>query len=143
LVDHNEASQSIEDRHLHKVERLIDHHKIADFETGTPLMMRVEPVGCTCTILHEMFVAEDYVPSQTMARLMTSAILSDTLHFRSSTTTDRDRKAVEALAPLAGIDDIDSYAMQMFDAKSDLTGVDPQDIVTMDYKIFEIGGKRA
>ncbi len=73
---------------------------------------------------------------------MVSAILSDTLHFRSPTTTDRDRVAVESLAPRADIDDVEAYAMAMFDAKSDLTGIAPSDIVTMDYKIFEMGDKR-
>lgn len=142
LVDHNECGQSIEDRHQYDIVAIIDHHKIADIQTSWPLMMRVEPVWCTCTVLYEMFVADGYKPSSELALLMVSAILSDTLHFRSPTTTQRDRDAVESLAGRADIDDVASYAMQMFDAKSDLSGIDPIDIVNMDYKIFEMGNQR-
>ena len=105
-------------------------------------MMRIEPVGCTCTVLYEMFLTDGYHPSPEIAKLMVSAILSDTLHFRSPTTTQRDRDAVESLAAWADINDVEAYALQMFDAKSDLAGIAPADIVTMDYKIFEMGSKK-
>lgn len=140
LVDHNEAWQSLENRSECEILSVVDHHKIADFSTSWPLMMRVEPVGCTCTILYEMFVQSWYTIPQNDAVLMISAIMSDTLYFRSPTTTDRDCYAVEALLPVAGIVNLDIYVSQMFDAKSDVSWYTPLEIVQMDAKQFEFNG---
>lgn len=120
LVDHNQAGQSIPERHNYDIVSVIDHHNIADFSTASAIYMRVDAVGCTCTILREIFQEQHYRPSATIAHLMLSAIISDTLYFRSPTTTDRDRSAIEALAVLAGVDDVEAYSLQMFAAKSDL-----------------------
>lgn len=137
LVDHNEAWQSLENRNECEILSVVDHHKIWDFSTSWPLMMRVEPVGCTCTILYEMFVQTGYTIWKQDAVLMISAIMSDTLYFRSPTTTDRDRYAVEALLPISWIVDLDVYTSKMFDAKSDLSSYSAIEIVQMDAKQFE------
>ena len=138
LVDHNEASQSIDGRDGLHIDTVIDHHKIADFSTSYPVTMRCEKVGCTCTILHELFKEHWYTPSNKVAILMLSAIISDTLYFRSPTTTDRDRKAVEELATVGWISDTEKYSMDMFTAKSDLWDMPAEDMVTMDYKTFDL-----
>ena len=142
LVDHNEASQSIENRERYVIDSVIDHHKVADFVTAGPVQMRFEKVWCTCTILAEMFLEQIYVPNVTLSRLMISAIISDTLYFRSPTTTQRDRDAVARLNEIAQIDDLEMYSNEMFDAKSDLGDIDPKEIVTMDYKTFDFGGEK-
>lgn len=140
LMDHNEASQSIDNRERYIIKWVIDHHKVADFTTWYPLMMRLEPVGCTCTILAKIFQENDYIPSKEMAFLMVSAIISDSLYFRSPTTTEQDKKAVNILAPLAWITDIETYALEMFAAKSDLWDTPVEDIIRMDYKTFDFHG---
>jgi len=99
---------------------VIDHHKVADFNTSAPLSMRLEPVACTCTILAEMMLEQIIVPNQGIAELMIAAIISDTLYWRSPTTTDRDKEAVSWLNEIAKIDHLEVYANEMFAAKSDL-----------------------
>jgi manganese-dependent inorganic pyrophosphatase len=89
-----------------------------------------------------LFTERNYIPNTQTATLMIAAIVSDTLFFRSPTTTDADRTAVTHLNTIAQIPDLESFAMAMFDAKSDLTGMSPDDIVTMDYKIFTMGKKK-
>lgn len=140
LVDHNEAWQSIDGRDSLIIDTVIDHHKVADFVTSGPVKMRCEKVWCTSTILWEMFVEAWYQPSREIALLMLSAIISDTLLFKSPTTTARDRWAVEKLKDIAGIDDLEIYAMSMFNAKSDLGGMSAKEIVLMDYKVFDFSG---
>lgn len=120
LVDHNEAGQSIDKRENYTIVGVIDHHKIADFSTSVPVMMRCETAGCTCTIVRELFCEKGYTPSAGIAQLMLSAIISDTLYFRSPTTTQRDKDAVEALAKLCAMHDPEAYSLEMFAAKSDL-----------------------
>ena len=142
LVDHNEFSQSIYNRDKYEILSVIDHHKVADFSTSGPLMMRIEPVGCTCTILYELFVQNWYSIPQEDAILMISAIISDTLYFRSPTTTDRDRYAVEALLPVSWIVNLNAYVDAMFAAKSDVSAYDPIEIVQMDAKQFEFNGTK-
>ncbi|NCQ81795.1 hypothetical protein GW750_03140 [bacterium] len=120
LVDHNDPQQSIAHREKYTITHLIDHHAFGTFSTPSPLYVRVEPVGCTCTVMYHIFKEHNYTPSQETAYMMISAILSDTLHFRSPTTTDADKKACLELQSLANIKDLGSHAMAMFDAKSDL-----------------------
>lgn len=142
LMDHNEASQSIDGRDQLIIDSVIDHHNLGAISTWYPLMMRFEPVGCTCTILHHMFTSANYTPSQTIAWLMISSILSDTLHFRSTTTTQADRDAVEALNTIAQIPDLAAYAQEMFDAKWNLWDMPIEEILKLDYKTFEMSGKK-
>jgi manganese-dependent inorganic pyrophosphatase len=139
LVDHNESAQSVPNLAELNVTQVIDHHKLGDLTTAQPAYLRFEPVGCTATILLALHreAGLDLAPLE--ARLLLSAILSDTLEFRSPTTTVRDREAVQFLAPIAGIEDISSYAMQMFAAKSDLGDVPAERLLKMDYKVFPFG----
>lgn len=143
LVDHNEAVQSVPNREKHTIAMVIDHHKVSDFSTPTPPQyMRVQAVWCTATILHQIFTGRWYTPTREMAGLMISAIISDTLLFRSPTTTQQDKDAVAQLQLIAGIKDIEEYAMRMFEAKSDLWDMPVNQILTLDYKNFTIGGKK-
>ena len=140
LVDHNEAWQSITHREQYTIVWVIDHHKIADFHTPSPIFMRVDSVGCTCTILHEMFQEQWYTPSKDVAWLMMSAILSDTLYHRSPTTTERDKKAIRELAMIAWCADPETYSLEMFAAKSDLWDMPVEQILMLDYKEFDFNG---
>lgn len=139
LVDHNESAQSVANLHELTVTRVIDHHKLGDLTTAQPAYLRFEPVGCAATILLALHREAGLEVEAVDARLMVSAILSDTLHFRSPTTTDRDRQAVEVLAPVAGIEDVEAYALAMFAAKSDLGDTPAETLLRMDYKVFPFG----
>lgn len=140
LVDHNEAWQSIANREQYTIVWVIDHHKIADFHTPAPIFMRVDSVGCTCTILHEMFQEQWYMPSKDIAWLMMSAIISDTLYHRSPTTTERDKKAIRELAEITWCTDPEAYSLEMFAAKSDLGNMPIEQILMLDYKEFDFNG---
>ena len=143
LVDHNESSQSIDNRDELKIVWVIDHHKIDNFSTSYPLMMRFEAWGCASSIIWDIFKQKNYIPSQETATLMISAILSDTLHFRSPTTTDHDKQAIQELNEFAKIENLEKYAMDMFDAKSHLWEMSARDIIMMDFKTFEVNWKKA
>jgi manganese-dependent inorganic pyrophosphatase len=140
LVDHNEAWQSIPERGEYVIVGVIDHHKIADFQTTTPVYMRVDAVGCTCTILHELFKEQWYVPTKDMAWLMLSAIISDTLYHRSPTTTERDKIAIRELSKIAWCTDPEAYSLEMFAAKSNLGDMPIEQILLLDYKEFDFSG---
>jgi len=142
LLDHNDENQSIPHRDLYTITWLIDHHAIGKFTTNQPLMIRVEPVGCTCTIVRKIFQEQTYTPSKQTAILMIAAIMSDTLFFRSPTTTQTDKDAVHRLNTYAQIDNLEAFAMAMFDAKSQLDGMTPDQIITTDYKVFSMGTKK-
>lgn len=139
LVDHNESIQSIGNLAELNVTRVVDHHKLGDLSTAQPALLRFEPLGCASTILLKMYREAGLTPDRTEARLMLSAILSDTLHFRSPTTTPQDREAVEYLAPLAEVSDVTAYALAMFAAKSDLGDTPAINLLKMDYKAFPFG----
>lgn len=138
LVDHNEKSQAVNGIEDAEILEIIDHHKIGSMETINPVYFRNQPVGCTGTIIYQMYQEQHVVPPKAMAGLMCSAILSDTLMFRSPTCTPMDESAAVALAKLAGID-IESYAMDMFAAGSDLLGKTPEEILYQDFKSFHVG----
>lgn len=139
LVDHNESAQSLPGLHDLVVTRVVDHHKLGDLTTSQPPYLRFEPVGSTATILLKLH-REAHLPVERVdARLMLSAILSDTLHFRSPTTTPDDREAVAFLAPIAGVSDVEAYALAMFAAKSDLGDTPAKTLLKMDYKVFPFG----
>ena len=141
LVDHNESTQSIPDLERAEILEIIDHHRVANVNTPGPIYFRVMPVGCTSTIIAQMFLEQGVRPSRQAAGLMASAIISDTLLLRSPTTTPLDRIALERLAPIAGID-VETYAMEMFRAGTDLRGKSPEDLLTADVKPFDIEGTR-
>ncbi|EAC3171662.1 manganese-dependent inorganic pyrophosphatase [Listeria monocytogenes] len=120
LVDHNERQQSVDDIDNVTVTAVVDHHRIANFETSDPLYYRAEPVGCTTTILLKMFRENEVEVSKTVAGLMLSAIISDTLLFQSPTCTEEDKVAAQKLAQIADVD-IQSYGMEMLKAGADVS----------------------
>ncbi|EKM3346343.1 manganese-dependent inorganic pyrophosphatase [Listeria monocytogenes] len=120
LVDHNERQQSADDIDEVTVTAVVDHHRIANFETSDPLYYRAEPVGCTTTILLKMFRENEVELSKTVAGLMLSAIISDTLLFQSPTCTEEDKVAAEKLALIADVD-IQTYGMEMLKAGADVS----------------------
>ncbi|EKT8894774.1 manganese-dependent inorganic pyrophosphatase [Listeria monocytogenes] len=120
LVDHNERQQSADDIDEVTVTAVVDHHRIANFETSDPLYYRAEPVGCTTTILLKMFRENEVEVSKTVAGLMLSAIISDTLLFQSPTCTEEDKDAAEKLALIADVD-IQTYGMEMLKAGADVS----------------------
>ncbi len=138
LVDHNERTQAvegIEDAHILEV---VDHHRLGNLETIEPLYFRNQPVGCTCTIIYDVYKENHIQPEAAVAGLMCSAILSDTLLFRSPTCTQKDIQAGKELARLAGIDPI-TFGEQMFREGSDLAGKDGKEIFYQDFKTFVVG----
>ncbi len=138
LVDHNERTQAVDGLEQAEILEIIDHHRIGSLETGGPVYFRNEPVGCTATIVWRMYGENGIQPPKKMAGLLLSAILSDTLMFRSPTSTPLDKAAAEALAAIAEVD-IPTYAEQMFEAGADLTGRTAEDVFLSDFKVFSRG----
>ena len=118
---------------------IVDHHRIGSIETSNPITFRNVPVGCTCTIIYGLYHEYGIDIPKNIAGLMLSAILSDTLAFRSPTCTERDIVAGKKLAEICG-EDIDAYSEQMFDAGADLTGRTAEEVFHGDYKVFSRGG---
>ena len=138
LVDHNERTQAVDGLDQAEILEIIDHHRIGSLETVGPVYFRNVPVGCTATILYQMYKEQGVTPTKQVAGLLLSAILSDTLMFRSPTSTLLDEATAKALAELAG-EDIPTYAEQMFEAGADLTGRDAEDVFRSDFKAFSRG----
>ena len=139
MVDHNEKSQAVNGIEEAEVLEIIDHHRLGTMQTTTPVYFRNQPVGCTSTIVYNMYLENGVEIPKNMAGLMCSAILSDTLMFRSPTCTPTDQKAAEALAKIAGID-IREHAENMFRAGSNLAGKTPKEIFYQDFKKFNANG---
>lgn len=139
LVDHNEKSQSVAGIDDAEILEVVDHHRIADIQTAKPIYFRNETVGCTCTIVAKMYFENDIEPSKEYAGLMCSAILSDTLKFKSPTCTETDIRIATKLAKIAGIE-IEDYAMEMFKAGTSLSGKSPEEIFYQDFKDFSLSG---
>ncbi|GGJ84424.1 putative manganese-dependent inorganic pyrophosphatase [Deinococcus aquiradiocola] len=142
LVDHNESAQSLPGLKGLNVTHVVDHHRLGDLETTQPATLRFDPVGCTATILLRLHLEANLPVEPLDARLMLSAVLSDTLHFRSPTTTAADREAVAFLAQVAGVQDVTAYALAMFAAKSDLGDTPASTLLKMDYKVFPFGAQK-
>ena len=138
LVDHNEKSQAVEGLGEAEILEIIDHHRLGGPETDAPVTFRNMPVGCTSTIVYNIFMEQQVKPPKEIAGLMLSAILSDTLMFRSPTSTAFDKNAAYALAELAEVS-LTEYADQMFEAGSDLTGKSAEDVLFSDFKAFHLG----
>ncbi len=141
LVDHNEKSQAVDGLEESEVLEIVDHHRIGTLETDAPVYFRNVPVGSTCTIVYQLYEEHGVTPDKATAGLLLSAILSDTLMFRSPTCTPVDERAAQALAALAGVD-MESYAASMFDRGGDVSGKSPEDILRTDYKLFNSGDRR-
>ncbi|MBC1281668.1 manganese-dependent inorganic pyrophosphatase [Listeria welshimeri] len=140
LVDHNEHQQSADDIDEVTVTAVVDHHRIANFETSDPLYYRAEPVGCTTTILLKMFRENEVEISKTVAGLMLSAIISDTLLFQSPTCTEEDKVAAEKLAVIADVD-IQTYGMEMLKAGADVSKKTVAELL-LDAKEFNMNGNK-
>lgn len=141
LVDHNERTQTADGFEEAKVLELIDHHRISNFNVDEPLYARVEPVGCTATIILKLFKENGLAPSKETAGLMLSAIISDTLLFKSPTCTQCDAKAGKELAEIAGVD-LKEYGLEMLKAGTALGDKTEAELLNMDMKIFEIDGEK-
>ena len=135
LVDHNEKSQAADGVENTEILEIIDHHRLGTMETITPVFFRNQPLGCTATIIYQMYQESGVVISKKIAGLLCSAILSDTLMFRSPTCTPVDKVAAESLAQIAGID-VESYANEMFLAASNLRKKSEEEIFFQDFKKF-------
>ncbi len=135
LVDHNEIEQAVDNIEAADILQIVDHHRLGDIQTVQPMLFRNEPVGCTATILYHMYQEERLDISEQMAGLMCSAIISDTLMFRSPTCTIQDKMAAGGLALIAGID-IEPYAVEMFKAGCDLNTKSTEELFYQDYKKF-------
>ncbi|WP_026575326.1 manganese-dependent inorganic pyrophosphatase [Bacillus sp. UNC438CL73TsuS30] len=141
LVDHNERQQSANDITDVRVLEVIDHHRIANFETSDPLYYRCEPVGCTATILNKMYKENGKQISKEVAGLMLSAIISDSLLFKSPTCTEQDVAAARELAEIAGVD-ADTYGLEMLKAGADLSDKTIEQLISLDAKEFEMGSSK-
>ena len=139
LVDHNEPTQAVDGIEEAQILEIIDHHRIGSIETMSPVFFRNQPLGCTATIIYQMFQEYNVEIPEKIAGLLCSAILSDTLIFRSPTCTQVDRDAAEKLAQIAGIIPED-YAAKMFQAGSNLSIKSPEEIFYQDFKKFELEG---
>lgn len=138
LVDHNEKNQAVEGVENARILEIIDHHRLGTIETMSPVFFRNQPLGCTATIVYQMYQESGVEVEPKIAGLLCSAIISDTLLFRSPTCTEVDRKAALALAEIAGIE-IQSYASEMFAAGSNLKNKTDKEIFYQDFKRFTAG----
>ncbi|MEI2664750.1 manganese-dependent inorganic pyrophosphatase [Rossellomorea sp. LJF3] len=141
LVDHNERQQSAQDIEEVRVLEVIDHHRIANFETADPLYYRAEPVGCTATILNKIYKEKGVEVTKEMAGLMLSAIVSDSLLFKSPTCTDEDVAAANELADIAGVDP-KVYGLEMLKAGANMSTKSVAELVTLDAKEFSMGNAK-
>lgn len=139
LVDHNEFSQSVKGIEKAKILRVVDHHRIADFQTSEPLFYIAMPVGCTCTIIYDMYKMNNMEISKRAAGLMLSAILSDTLLLKSPTCTPKDVKVANELAEIAGVN-INEYGLDMLKAGTDLSEFTPEELISIDSKPYTTNG---
>jgi manganese-dependent inorganic pyrophosphatase len=141
LVDHNERQQSVSDIDKVRVVEVIDHHRIANFETAGPLYFRAEPVGCTAKILKNLNKENGVEIRKEIAGLMLSAIISDSLLFKSPTCTDQDVAAARELAEIAGVD-ADVYGLEMLKAGADLRDKTIAQLLSLDAKEFSMGSAK-
>lgn len=142
LVDFSDIAQAPANIGDAEVVAIIDHHKIGDITTNNPILFNAQPVGCTGTVLNQMYKINNIEIPKDIAGGMLCAILSDTVNFKSPTCTDADKAAVAELKVIAGVDDTDSLFMDMLKAKSAVAGVPMKDLVFRDYKDFDMKGNK-
>ncbi|WEV39421.1 manganese-dependent inorganic pyrophosphatase [Lactobacillus sp. ESL0680] len=140
LVDHNEPQQSVSDIDQVTVTHVVDHHRIMNFDTSSPLFYLAEPVGCTSTIMWKLYKHFGVEIPQNIAGIMLSAIISDTLLLKSPTTTDDDKEAVEALAKIADVD-YQTYGLEELKAGTNIAAKSEEDLIDLDAKSFALNGK--
>ncbi len=139
LVDHNEAQQSVDDIDKVQVTHVVDHHRIANFETSAPLYYHAEPLGCSSTIILKEFKQNGIEVPANIAGMMLSAIISDTLLLKSPTTTEKDKKAVKELAEIANVD-YEKYGLDMLKAGTNLASKSDETLISQDAKSFDMNG---
>ena len=142
LVDHSDLAQSLDDLKDAEILGIVDHHKLGDVTTSNPLECWIWPVGCTCTVLKEMYGFFGVEIPKPIAGIMLCAILSDTVIFKSATCTDQDKEAADALAKIAGESDLAALGMEMFKVKSAVEGTPARELVLRDYKDFDMNGNK-
>lgn len=139
LVDHNEFQQSAADIEKVEILAVVDHHRIANFQTANPLYYRAEPVGCTSTIILKLYKENNIEVTKNIAGIMLSAIVSDTLLFKSPTCTQEDVQAAKELAEIAGVD-LEAYGLEMLKAGTNLGTKSAAELIDLDAKSFPMGG---
>jgi manganese-dependent inorganic pyrophosphatase len=142
LVDHNEMAQAVDKLNMENIVEVVDHHKIGGLATGKPIFFLNEPVGATGGIIANLYQQNGIQISKEMAGLMMSAILSDTVLFKSPTCTPRDKAAVETLSKIAGVDPM-KFGMELLKAKSDMSSKSAKDILMGDFKKFDFSGTKS
>lgn len=142
LVDFSDVAQAPANIEKANIVAIVDHHKIGDIVTSSPIFFYAKPVGCTATVLLEMYKSNNIELPKDIAGGMLCAILSDTVNFKSPTCTDADKAAVAELLEITGVTDQDSLFMEMLKAKSSVEGVPIKDLIFRDYKDFDMNGKK-
>ena len=142
LVDFSDVAQAPANIGDANVVGIVDHHKIGDIVTNSPIFFYAKPVGCTGTVLLEMYKSNNVDLPKDIAGGMLCAILSDTVNFKSPTCTDADKAAVAELLEITGVTDQDALFMEMLKAKSSVEGVSMKDLIFRDYKDFDMNGKK-
>jgi manganese-dependent inorganic pyrophosphatase len=137
LIDHNEKVQSIDDLDKAEVVEIIDHHKVS-INTDKPIFIRVEPVGSTSTIIADMYFQNNAQMDKKTAGILLASILSDTVVFKSPTTTDKDKAIAQRLAGIAGINDLRAFGVEVKKAKADIRDRSPRDIILSDFKEYDL-----
>lgn len=141
LVDHNEESQRLEGLDPNQIVEIVDHHK-ANLNLEQPIFLTFKTWGSSSTIIAHLMKQNDFSPSLKLAALMLAAVLSDTVGFKSVTCTAKDREMAEWLAGIAQIDNLETFTLEIFKAKSDVSKLSSEEIVKNDYKIFDFAGKK-
>lgn len=142
LVDHSDLSQSLDNLGQGELLGIVDHHKVGDVTTPNPIWVWTWPVGCSCTVVKNMYDYYGVEIPKNIAGIMTCAILSDTVIFKSATCTDKDKEAAEALAKVAGLSDLPDLGIEMFKVKSAIEGTPVRELVKRDYKDFDMSGSK-
>lgn len=136
MIDHNEFNQSVDNIENAQILEVIDHHRVDNFHTSQPLMMNLQPLGCSATIIYNMMKASGFVPNKVIATLLCSAIVSDSLLFQSPTCTPVDKEVCLELASIARLD-VNEYGMEMLKAGTDLSMYSARELIGIDNKTFD------
>lgn len=142
LVDFSDLNQGPSDMSDSTILGIVDHHKLGDVTTSQPLECWIWPVGCSATIIYNMYKFHNQSVDKNIAKLMMGAIISDTVNFKGPTTTDLDILAAKELAEIAGVLDIDKFVQAQFDVKSNISSVPASELILRDQKVFEIAGNK-
>lgn len=140
LVDHNEASQRLDGMNEDQIIEVVDHHKV-NLNLKSPIYLTFKPWGSSCSIVYYMMKKYNVRPTKELAALMLAAILSDTVGYKSATTTDHEKKFGAELAEIAEVLDVEAFTLEIFRAKSDVSNLTDEEIVKNDYKVFEFNQK--